>query len=390
IVRGYSAANCEVAASTAQRSGLSEAIRLALLDVYEQWNGKGGPKGSRGEAIAPPARIAQVAITAALFHTLGGLDAAVDVLRRRAGGLLDPDLSAVVLGAPDRFLGVLAVPDALEAAVAAEPAPAVHVTAPALDRVCRAFGEAVDVKSPFHHGHSAGVAELAGAAAGRLGLPADEVAAVRRAGFLHDLGRAAVPNGVWERPGPLAWHEQEQVRLHPYYTERVLSRCGPLASLASLAGSHHERLDGSGYHRQLGAASLDTSARVLAAADALQAMTQDRAHRPARTTEEAAEVLAGEARAGLLDVDAVRAVVEAAGRPAPPIRAPRPAGLSDRQVEVLRLVARGLSNPQIAERLVISRRTAEHHVQDVYARIGVSSRAGAALFAMQHDLLQDG
>lgn len=131
-------------------------------------------------------------------------------------------------------------------------------------------------------------------------------------------------------------------------------------------------------------------ARVLAAADCLQAMTQARAHRPARSLDEAAEVLAHEVRSGLHDPDAVRALVEAAGRPAPVVDQPRPAGLSPRQIEVLRLVAGGLSNPQIAARLVISRRTAERHVQDVYSRIGVSSRAAAALFAMEHDLLRDG
>jgi DNA-binding NarL/FixJ family response regulator len=119
----------------------------------------------------------------------------------------------------------------------------------------------------------------------------------------------------------------------------------------------------------------------------MQALTEPRAHRPARSADAAAEVLAGEARAGRLDPDAARAVVEAAGAAPPRIRVQRPAGLTDRQVQVLRLVARGRSNPEIARELVISRRTAERHVQDVYARIGVSSRAGAALYALEHDLL---
>jgi HD-GYP domain-containing protein (c-di-GMP phosphodiesterase class II) len=245
----------------------------------------------------------------------------------------------------------------------------------------------VDLKTPLHHGHSTGVAELASAAGKHAGLGASEVAELYRAALVHDIGRAAVPNGIWARRGPLSWTDQERVRLHAYHSERVLARCGPLAALAPLAGMHHERLDGSGYHRQAAAASIPFAARILGAADSFQAMTQVRAHRPARSPSEAAELLRAEASAGRLDADAVRFVLDAAGHPAASVSRPRPGGLTERQVEVLKLVAQGLSNPQIAQRLVISRRTAEHHVQDVYARIGVSSRAAAALFAMEHDLL---
>jgi HD-GYP domain-containing protein (c-di-GMP phosphodiesterase class II) len=283
-------------------------------------------------------------------------------------------------------LGVLdSVEDPVAGAVRVEPRPAVTFSAPqALDRICRAFGEIVDIKTPLHHGHCTGVASLAAAAAERCGLAADEL---HRAALVHDLGRASVPNGVWERPGPLTWADQERMRLHAYHSERVLLRCGPLAPIAQLAGMHHERLDGSGYHRGASTASLGPAERLLAAADVRQALTEHRAHRPARTADEAADVLRAEAAAGRLDPDAVRAVIEATGGSGERVRAPRPGGLTERQVEVLRLVARGLSNPAIAARLVISRRTAERHVQDVYSRIGVSSRAAAALYALEHDLL---
>jgi HD-GYP domain-containing protein (c-di-GMP phosphodiesterase class II) len=286
------------------------------------------------------------------------------------------------------MLSELSSADAVVAAVEAEPDPPVRVSERGLDAVCRAFGDAVDLKSPFHHGHSSGVAELAAGAAQRLELEADEVSALRRAGFLHDLGRAAIPNGIWEKPGPLTSSEWERVRLHAYHGERVLSRCGPLEPLAPLVGMHHERLDGSGYHRQAKAAGIPLAARVLAAADAYQAMTQARPHRPALTAEAAAAELTAEAAGGRLSSDAVGAVLAAAGQPSAPVRAPAAGGLTLRQVEVLRLVAQGLSNPQIAAKLVVSRRTAERHVQDIYARIGVSSRAAAALFGMEHDLLR--
>jgi HD-GYP domain-containing protein (c-di-GMP phosphodiesterase class II) len=330
--------------------------------------------------------VAQVAGQAALFDRLGGAHAALAAVAQRAGAALDPAVAEAFGRCGPALLAELSSADVVEAAVAAEPAPVVSVSSDGLDAVCRAFGDAVDLKSPFHHGHSAGVAALAEGAAIELGLSDDDTAGLRRAALLHDIGRAAVPNGIWERPGPLTSGDWERVRLHAYHSERILSRCGPLAPLAPLAGMHHERLDGSGYHRGAAASAIPLSARVLAAADAFQAMTQERAYRAAHPPEAAARELAAQGRTGVLDPDAVSAVLAAAGHAAP--RVPRPADLTERQVEVLRLVARGLSNPEIARELVISRRTAERHVQDIYGKIGVSSRAGAALFAMEHDLLR--
>jgi DNA-binding CsgD family transcriptional regulator len=198
-----------------------------------------------------------------------------------------------------------------------------------------------------------------------------------------------VRNGIWERAGPLTSGEREQVRLHAYLGERILDECGPLTALAPVVGMHHERLDGSGFHRRSVAAAIPATARVLACADAFCAMTQERPHREALPAEQAARELVAERDAGRLDTDAVAAVIEAAdGSLAVPRGPSVPAGLTERQIEVLRLVAVGLSNPEIARRLVVSRRTAERHVQDIYPRIGVSSRAAAALFAMEHDLLR--
>jgi len=386
ITAGYARANCEVAAMTARRLGLGAGVVRSVDAVFERVDGKGAPRRLRRDAIPVPARIAQVAVCAALFDRLGGPDLAVQTIRRRAGTSLDADVAAAFCDRAQAMLAELQAQDVVRAALAAEPGPARAVGEDAIDGVCRAFGDAVDLKSPYHHGHAAGVASLAGAAAERLRLPAGEAAAVARAGHLHDLGRAAVPNGIWERPGPLTSAEWERVRLHAYQSERIMGACGPLAPLAPLAGMHHERLDGSGYHRELRGAAIPIAARVLAAADAFQAMTQARAHRPARSAEEAAAELSQEAGRGRLDADAVAAVRAAAGQ-AERGRRPRPGGLTDRQVEVLRLVAQGLTNREIGRRLVVSPRTAEHHVQDIYARIGVSTRAGAALYAMEHDLL---
>jgi HD-GYP domain-containing protein (c-di-GMP phosphodiesterase class II) len=211
------------------------------------------------------------------------------------------------------------------------------------------------------------------------------VTALRRAALLHDLGRAGVSTAVWEKRGPLTSSEWEQVRLHAYHTERILSRSAALAPLAQLAGMHHERLDGSGYHRGAPASVQSKSARVLAAADVYHALTEDRPHRPAMAQEPAARVL--ETQPGL-DREAVAAVLETAGQHRGRVPTPWAAGLSDREVEVLRLLARGRSERQIAQALFISASTVHTHVTHIYEKAGVSTRASAALFAMEHGLLE--
>jgi HD-GYP domain-containing protein (c-di-GMP phosphodiesterase class II) len=380
--------NCEVAAHMARRLSLGSGVQRSLNEIEERWDGK-RTRGLSGEDIALPARFAQVASQAMLFARLGGPELAVETIRQRTGTALDPSIADSFLRWGRELLAEIASTDASVAVIEAEPEPCRRVSEPRLDEVARAFADLVDLKSPYTHGHSAGVAELAETAATNLGFSGSEVVCVRRAGLFHDLGRTGVSNGIWDKPGPLTETEWEQVRLHPYHSERILSRSSALAPLASLAGMHHERQDGSGYHRQATATTIPTGARVLAAADAYQAMTQERPHRPALTPEAAAEQLGSEAAWGRLDPEAVRAVLEAAGHQPTHVRSAWPAGLSDREVQVLRLLARGHSNREMARRLWISPKTAGHHVQHIYAKIGVSTRAAAAMFAMEHDLARE-
>lgn len=270
-----------------------------------------------------------------------------------------------------------------------EPAPVVEISQTALPSIAHAFGDMADLKIPFTHGHSRGVARLAVGAAKRVGLDGSAVARLELAAHLHDLGRIGVSNRLWAKPGALTTGEWEQVKLHSYHSERIMSSTPALAPIAQIVGMHHERLDGSGYHRACRSRDIDPAARVLAAADAYQAMTQDRPHRAALAPGEAADELLDEARAGRFDPDVAAAVLDEAGQPRAAPRATRAGGLSDREIEVLGLVAKGFSNPEIGRALGISRRTAEHHVQHIYTKTGVSTRAAAALFALEHDLLVD-
>jgi putative nucleotidyltransferase with HDIG domain len=358
-----------------------------VYQIFEWWDGSGVPQGLAGTEISLPARLAELAHQVVIFDRMGGPDAAIEMARRRAGSWFDPEVCAAFADVGAELLSEIATADVWQMVLEVEPDPRVRIPEWRLDAEACAFADMIDLKTPFTLGHSSEVGDLAAAAAEELGLEPGEVDAVRRAGMLHDIGRAAVSNAVWEKASTLHSADWEKVRLHPYFTERVLSRSLALQPLARVAGMHHERQDGGGYHHAAIGREIPVGARLIAAADVFQAMTHDRPHRPALPPEEAAEQLVADAAAERLDGECTAAVLAAAGHRRP-VATPWPDELTDREVEVLRLAARGLSNKEIAEHLYLSRRTAEHHVQHIYTKIGVSSRASLALYAMEHDLFQ--
>ena len=376
---------CEVAEMLANRVGLPPTVPGLLAHLTERWDGKGPLRRAKGDEIPLPMRIVHVAVDATLQHVLGGEERAARLARERAGRGLDPEVAACLSDDPSGVLALDPEVSAWDEVLTCEPRPHLMLEGTAIDRALVAMGSFADLLSPYLSGHSTGVAELAASAAGRCRLDADSAVAVRCAALVHDLGRVAIGARTWQKPEPLTQDEREQVRLHPYHTERVLSRSAFLSALAPIAGAHHERLDGSGYHRGCPGAELALPARLLAAADAYHAMTEPRPHRAAMPPDQAAQTLGNEASAGRLDPDAVAAVVEAAGQRVPRIE--RPAGLTEREAEVVGLLARGLQTKQVARALGISVKTADHHVQNTYRKIGVSTRAAATLFAMEHGLV---
>lgn len=363
--------------------GLNDAVRETVGQTFERWDGKGEPDGVKGDQLLTPARLVHLADVTAVFHHGGGVEAAVEVARSRSGGQFDPDLVRLFeREAPGVFEALESI-NTWDAVMSKAPSIARELTDDELDGALAAAADFVDLKSPYALGHSRGVADLAGAAAAEWGVDARTV---RRAGLVHDFGRMGVPNSVWDKRAPLNAGEVEKVRLHPYYTDRILASVPALASLARIAGQHHERLDGSGYPRGLTAGSITPEGRLLGVADCYQAWTEPRPHRAAMTPEEIATRLRSEVKAGTLDGGAVDAVLRAAGHR---VRRARewPSGLTAREVEVLRLLARGMSHAEVAEQLVISRKTARNHAEHIYAKIGASNRAMASLFATRHGLM---
>jgi HD-GYP domain-containing protein (c-di-GMP phosphodiesterase class II) len=287
--------------------------------------------------------------------------------------------------------GIFEVLDSLatwEAVISSQPGPDSTLSGAELDRYLEAIADFADLKSPWTIGHSRGVADLAFEAGAIYGMPEADTLAIRRAGLLHDLGRLGVSNATWDKRGPLTQTELERVRLHPYLSERMLCFSPALAPLGAIAVQHHERLDGSGYPRGLSADAITAAGRLLAAADAYHAVTEMRPHRPALPPEHACHELRAEVAAGRIDGGAADAVLRAAGHRVTR-RRQWPAGLTPREIEVLRALARGLSNREIAELLVISPKTAANHVEHIYLKIGASNRAMASLFATRHGLMQD-
>ncbi len=387
-VNGMIAGHAALAKALAAELGLADSVCTALGVAYEQWDGKGWPGTLGGQDIPIAARVAALAEYTEVAYRVGGVDGARELARRRAGVQFDPALAEFIeADAEDIFAGLDEI-STWTAVIDAEPGLTVQLSDDEFDSALLAIANFVDLKSPYTLGHSRAVADLSAAAGTYLGLDAAEVSTLRRAGLVHGFGRLGVSNGIWDKPGPLTTGEWERVRLQPYLTGRMLQQSEGLAPLGALGIQHRERLDGSGYPRGLSGSSILRPARVLGAVDAYQSMREPRPHRPARTAEDAAAELQSEVKAGRLDGDAVTAVLAAAGHRVGRRRA-GPAGLTSREVDVLRLLARGLSSKEIAAQLVISPKTVRNHIEHIYTKTGETGRVGASLFAMQHGLIPD-
>jgi HD-GYP domain-containing protein (c-di-GMP phosphodiesterase class II) len=379
--------HCSAAGELADRLGLAAEVRAGIEQSYARWDGKGVPGDLAADALALSARISHVAEACEVFHRIGGVEQAVDMVRSRSGTHFDPQIVAAVCTDPgELFDGI--DDDTVDQVLDAEPIERPRLTDEELDRGLEAIGDFCDMRCPYFAGHSRGTAELVAGAAALLQIPPAEAILARRAALIHDLGRFGVPGSVWDKPGPLTGTDRERMRLHVYYVERIFSRPEPLRRIGLLAATHHERMDGSGYHRGVGATMLTTPARVLAAADAYYAMIHPRPYRSAMTESDAARQLRGEADEGRFDHAATDAVLTVAGHTASRSRAGGPAGLTTRESEVLRLLAQGLPNKAIAIQLGISAKTVGNHVEHIYTKLAVTNRAGAAMRAMHYGVIE--
>lgn len=293
---------CERGAAIVRELGLSRATADAVRSLDEHFDGRGHPEGLAGDSIPLAARIVGLAQTIEVFHARFGQLAALEVARQRRGTWFDPQLVAALdsMQRDERFWRDYNEPDPRLALSAYEPEERSLLADPdQLDRTARAFAKVIDAKSPWTYFHSEGVAAVAGGIAEVMGLPPEQVRELRRAGLLHDIGKLGVSNLILDKPGPLTHQEMISMRRHTAYTHSILERVGAFRSLAELAASHHERLDGSGYHRGVGADQLSVPARILCVSDMYEALAARRPYREDPTEDEVFDILNRHAGTGI-------------------------------------------------------------------------------------------
>lgn len=366
--------------------GLPAQVQEAVGASYEQWDGKGWPGDLSGEGVPIAARISQLAEFVEVAHRSGGIDAAVALARELGGSQFDPAVANAFAAAAHDVLPAVDTTSTWDDVIGAEPALTRALPPDDLDVALGAIADFIDLKTPYMLGHARGLLQIVDDAAAQLGLNDAALTTLRRAALASGFGRLGVSNAIWDKPGPLGAGERERVRLHPYLTERMFQQSPGLARVGALAAQVRERLDGSGYPRGTAGEALTRPARVLAAADVYQSMVEPRPHRPARSPNDAAKALRAEARAGRLDGDVVEAVLVAAGHRGR-VRREQPGGLTLREVEVLRLLALGLSSKDIASELVISTKTARNHIEHIYVKTGATNRVAASHYAIKHGLV---
>ena len=310
---------CDRGAEIARTLGFSQPTAHAIRCMDEHWDGGGYPDGLRRDGIPILARIVGLAQVAEIFASEKNPSAATSVAKQRRGSWFDPDVvDAFVSVAGEGELWESLGSSALDDTVSAAEPEGREIVADEqrLNDIAAAFAWVIDAKSPFTYHHSERVADFAVAIGRALGLDEPTVVRLRRAGLLHDIGKLSVPNRILDKPGKLTPREWEVVKLHPYYTYQILERVPVFGELAFDASAHHERLDGRGYFRNLPKEALSASARILCAADHLDALSADRPYRRKLPREKVIEILRSERGTGLWPeaVDAAERLLESGNR----------------------------------------------------------------------------
>lgn len=391
LVKETMLSHCEIAELFARQLGLSDSVQQTLRFQWERWDGRGMAYGLKGPVIPRTACILHLAQVLELTYRFGGPEAACRIAQEKRGARFDPN-------AVDAFLSLAQQSDfwntfeqeATQEALLARHLPG-EPEGPQEDEtecVCEALADFADLKTRETWNHSRSVAEVAVGIGTCLGLRSDELIRLRRAALVHDIGKVAVPIAILTKGDARTSSEWEAYRLHPYYTQRILERVEALQELAPAAASHHEWVNGHGYYRQISGEQIPLHGRILAVANTYARLIQRQGDRndPAEAMRSMSTQVGSQ-----FDQACYEALVSSLTRKGISsklaLRIQKTGNLTEREIEVLRLLAQGHNTPQIARTLDISKKTVEHHLTHIYGKISVSCRTAAVVYAVQQGLV---
>jgi putative nucleotidyltransferase with HDIG domain len=284
---------CERGATIARKIGFPEPVAEAIHSLDEHWNGGGYPDGRRREEIPLFSRIMNLSQTLEVFLVNRGADAAIEVARKRSGRWFDPELVRAAESLSKEGLWTdLDQEQPIQYVLGLEPEERRLVANDeTVEKICQAFAEIIDAKTPFTYRHSNGVAEATTAISRQLGLNEDDITFMRRAALVHDIGKLGVSNSILEKPAALDNAEWDIMKKHPYHSFEILRRIPGFEELSEVAGAHHEKLDGSGYYAHLGADQLTLEMRILTVADIFDALAAKRPYRDALPLEKIFKIM---------------------------------------------------------------------------------------------------
>jgi HD-GYP domain-containing protein (c-di-GMP phosphodiesterase class II) len=377
-IQPLSQIHCEVSGDIACMLRVPAHVEHALRAIFATYDGAGPNHSGQG---AVPDSVYMVAI-ASDIEILGreqGLPRALQAIALKSGRFYPPELAAIVPPHAAEWLEVLDRDEAWR------PSLALGAFAGSDAVPLELLADVIDLKLPWMTGYSRQVAETAHGAAVLMELGADAQLRCYRAALVHGIGRAAVPNSVWNATGRLSAAAREQLRLAPYWTSRATARIGALSGDADIGSYVGERLDGSGAFRACAGTAIPAEGKIVAAAAAWVALRSMRPWRAAMTADEARALLEAEAASGRFDAAAVRAV-SGSVRPSPADTQEKIL-LTEREIDVFRGISLGLTNKEVARALAISPSTVRTHVENVFRKLGCTSRAAATLKASTLRLL---
>jgi HD-GYP domain-containing protein (c-di-GMP phosphodiesterase class II)/DNA-binding CsgD family transcriptional regulator len=374
--------HCEVSSEAARMLGLGQGTEATLRHVFETWDGNGSPDRLAGSAVPTTVFIVALAGELEIFSRTYGIERAQTLIGQRADSRYPDKLARLVIRLAAEWL------DELEHTDAASIDAALLTPHMSDETPVELVADIIDLKLPWMTGYSRSVAATAAACAARFALDTNAQNRLYCAGLIHGMGRAAVPNPIWNAPSRLSQAAWEKARLVPYWTSRAGKQTGTLAEAAELGSYAYERLDGSGYFRGAAGAALSVEARILAASATWVALRAARPWRAGLADHDAAKLLHEEAAQGRYDTDVVNALIDA-GPAQRRVVNPRAqtARLSAREVDVLRGISRGASNKEVARDLSLSPSTVRTHVESVFRKLECSTRAAATLKALALGLL---